>query len=97
VFVYALGIKVNEIIGFPTQNPFAIVLTGMAVLYLPALLGFGFSLLPFGGPVGAMFKFFGWMLGLFAFLAGLGALFLSRFGTRNVAVDPPASVPANPE
>ncbi|UCH82843.1 MAG: hypothetical protein JSW50_10230 [Candidatus Latescibacterota bacterium] len=97
VFVYALGAKVNEKLNIQTQNPFGIVLMGMAVLYLPALLGLGFSLLPFGGPVGAMFKFFGWMLGFFAFLTGLGALFLSRFGTRDVRVDTVAAAAPAPE
>jgi len=97
VFVYALGAKVNEKLSINTQNPFGIVLMGMAVLYLPALLGFGFSLLPFGGPIGAMFKFFGWVLGFFAFLTGLGALFLSRFGTRDARVSTVAAVAPTPE
>jgi hypothetical protein len=91
VFVYTLGVKVGERLGFRTANPFAIVLVGMAVLYLPGLLGFGISLLPFGGFVGGFLKVFGWLLGLFAFLAGLGALFLSRFGTRGAAAPPPVS------
>jgi hypothetical protein len=97
VFVYALGSKINEKLNFQTRNPFGIVLIGTAVLYLPALLGFGFSLLPFGRPLGAMFEFFGWMLGFFAFLAGLGALFLSRFGTRSAPVGTAGPVPANPD
>ncbi|MEJ2722568.1 MAG: hypothetical protein P8181_15740, partial [bacterium] len=65
--------------------------------YLPALLGFGFSLLPFGRPLGALFEFLGWMLGFFAFLAGLGALFLSRFGTRGTPVGTSGPVAANPD
>jgi hypothetical protein len=97
VFAYALGAKVNEKLNIQTQNPFGLVLMGLAVLYLPALLGFGFSLLPFGSPVGALFKFLGWMLGIFAFLAGLGALFLSRFGTRTVRSEAVATIPADPE
>jgi hypothetical protein len=90
VFVYTLGVKVGERLGFRTANPFAIVLVGMAVLYLPGLLGFGISLLPFGGFVGGFLKVFGWLLGLFAFLAGLGALFLSRFGGRGAVAKSPA-------
>ena len=93
IFVFALGSKVNEKLNIHTQNPFAIVLIGMAVLYLPALLGFGFSMLPFGGPLGMLFKFFGFLLGLFAFLAGLGALFLSRFGSRSASAPVPAPIP----
>jgi len=84
VFVYALGSKVGEKLNIQTTNPFAVVLIGMAVLYLPGLLGFGISLLPFGGFAGGFLKVFGWLFGLFAFLAGLGALFLSRFGGRGV-------------
>ena len=92
VFVYALGAKVGERLGFRTANPFAVVLMGMAVLYLPGLLGFGISLLPFGGFVGGFLKVFGWLFGLFAFLAGLGALFLSRFGGRGAAAPSPGPV-----
>ena len=94
IFVYALGAKVSEKLNFQTQNPFAIVLIGMAVLYLPALFGYGFSMLPFGGPLGALFKFFGFLFGLFAFLAGLGALFFSRFGSRSAPAPAPVPGPA---
>jgi hypothetical protein len=97
VFVYALGAKINDLLSIQTTNPFAIVVVGLAVLYLPALLGFGISLLPFGGPLGTLFKFLGWFLGLFAFLAGLGALFLSRFGTRSAVVGTPMTTQANPD
>jgi hypothetical protein len=95
--VYALGAKVNEKLNIQTSNPFAIVFVGMAVLYLPALIGFGFTLLPFGGPLGVLFKLFGVLLGLFAFLAGLGALFLSRFGTRSVTAEAPVPGPVSPQ
>jgi hypothetical protein len=91
VFVYALGSKVTEKLNIQTTNPFAFVLVGTAVLYLPALIGFGFSLLPFGGFLGGFFKVIGVLIGVFAFLAGLGALFLSRFGARGVPA--PAAVP----
>jgi len=93
VFVYTLGVKVGEKLGFRSANPFAIVLVGMAVLYLPGLVGFGLSLLPFGGFVGGFLKVAGWLFGLFAFLAGHGALFLSRFGGRGTA---PAPAPVSP-
>jgi hypothetical protein len=94
VFVYTLGVKVGERLGFRPANPFAVVLVGMVVLYLPGLLGYGISLLPFGGFVGGFLKILGWFLGLFAFLAGLGALFLSRFGGRGAAA--PAPAPMSP-
>ncbi len=97
VFVYTLGSKVSDKLNVQTANPFAIVLIGTAVLYLPALLGFGISLLPFGGFVGGFLKVFGVLLGLFAFFAGLGALFLSRFGARGVPSNAPASGPVTPQ
>jgi hypothetical protein len=92
VFVYALGIKVNDALKIQTGNPFAVVLVGTAALYLPALLGYGISVLPFGGPIGAMFKMLGMLISIFAYLVGLGALFISRFGSRSV----PEAVVAEP-
>lgn len=82
VFVYTLGSKVMEKLNIQSTNPFAVVFVGTAALFLPALIGYGLSLMPFGGFVGGFFKVFGWLLGVFAFLAGLGALFHSRFGAR---------------
>jgi len=100
VFVYALGFKVNEKLKIQTANPFAIVLVGTAVLYVPALLGYGISVLPFGGPFGALLKLLGVMISIFAYLVGLGALFMSRFGSRSLAgtdVASTASAAAQPE
>jgi hypothetical protein len=97
VFVYTLGSKVSGKLNVQTTNPFAIVLIGTAVLYLPALLGLGISLLPFGGFVGGFLKVFGVLLSLFAFLAGLGALFLSRFGARGVPSSAPVAGPVAPQ
>jgi hypothetical protein len=82
VFVYTLGSKVSEKLNIHAANSLVIVFVGMAALYLPAFIGYGLSLMPFGGFLGGLFKVFGWLLGVFAFLAGLGALFLSRFGAR---------------
>jgi hypothetical protein len=65
-----------------TENPFAIVLVGTAVLYLPALLGYALGVLPYGGPIGAILKGVGALISVFAYLVGLGAIFLSRFGVR---------------
>lgn len=94
VFVYSLGIRVNEVLKIQTQSPFAVVLVGTAALYLPALLGYGISVLPYGGPVGAILKLIGWAISVFAYLVGLGALFLSRFGGRSdIPASPAAPVP----
>lgn len=82
VFVYALGLKINEKLNIQTSNPFAVVLVGTAVLYLPALVGYSISVLPFGGPLGGILKAVGAMISGFAYLVGVGAMFLSRFGGR---------------
>jgi len=93
VFVYALGSKVNEVMKMQTSNPFAVVLVGTAALYLPALLGYGITLLPFGEVVGSLLRVLGTLISIFAYLVGLGALFISRFGGRPVS-RPATTAPA---
>lgn len=95
-FVYTLGSKVNEKLNIQTTNPFAIVLVGLAVLYLPTLIAFGFSLMPFGGFLATLFKILGGAFRVFAFLTGLGALFLSRFGARPAPAPAVGAVPVPP-
>ncbi len=96
VFAYTLGSKVRDRFNFQTTNAFAIVLLGTAVLFLPGFIGFGFSLVPFGGFLSGLFKVLGVLLGIFAFLSGLGALFLSRFGGRGVPARAPSVNPTAP-
>lgn len=96
VAAYAIGVKVNEKINLQTNNAFAIVLVGTAVFFVPALLGVGISLWPLG-PLGALFILLSLLIGLFADLVGLGALFLSRFGGRGIGrLSAPASPPSAP-
>jgi hypothetical protein len=97
VFAYTLGVKVSEKLNLQTSNPFAFVFVGMAVIYLPALLGSAISILPAGAPVGALFKAIYWLISVFAYLVGLGALFLSRFGNRGVQATPAAPPATQPE
>lgn len=95
VFVFALGIKINEKLNVQTTNPFAVVLIGTAALYLPALLGHAFTILPFGDPIGAVLKGLGFLISCFAYLVGVGALFLSRMGVREALPEPsPTASPA---
>ncbi|MFQ5511999.1 MAG: hypothetical protein ACE5EO_09135 [Candidatus Krumholzibacteriia bacterium] len=93
VAAYAIGVKVNEKIKLQTENPFAIVLVGTSVLFIPALLGVGVSLWPLGDALGLLFLLLCLLICLFADLVGLGALFLSRFGGRGY-VSVPAAHPA---
>jgi hypothetical protein len=81
VFAYTIGFKLSEKLNLQTSNPFAIVFVGMAAIYLPALLGAAISLMPAGAPIGALFKGIYWLISVFAYLVGLGAVFLSRFGS----------------
>ena len=94
VAAYSLGTTVNRKMNVETLNPFAIVLVGTAVLYLPALIGYGLSMLPVGSELGSAFKVIGAMISAFAYLVGIGGLFLSRFGSRTIAA---ADDPTPPE
>jgi hypothetical protein len=94
VFVFALGAKISEKLNVETENPFAIVLVGTAFLYLPALLGYALGVLPFGGPIGGILKGVGALISCFAYLVGLRAIFLSRFGVREALPEEAASVSA---
>jgi hypothetical protein len=97
VFAYTLGVKLSEKLNLQTTNPFAIVFVGMAAIYLPALLGAAISILPAGAPIGALFRAVYWLISVFAYLVGLGALFLSRFGSRRVATPTAATTTPQPE
>ncbi len=97
VFAYTLGCKVSEKLNLQTTNPFAIVFVGMATIYLPALLGAAISILPAGAPIGALFKAVYWLISVFAYLVGLGALFLSRFGSRRASAKTVAAPTPQPE
>jgi hypothetical protein len=88
VAAYAVGVKVSQKINLQTQNPFAIVLVGTSILFIPALLGVGISLWPLGSAPGFLFIMAGLLIGLFADLVGLGAIFVSRFGSRGFATLP---------
>jgi hypothetical protein len=101
VFAYSLGRLVSARLSFESTNAFMFVFVGAVILILPNVISFVCGLLP-AGPVvalGAAFKVIGILLGLFAYLSGLGAIVLSRFGSRPlVAPVPPAPVtpPAGP-
>ena len=68
------------------ESPFAHAVIGSLVLYLPALGGCALSFWPLEGFLGFTLIMLGAGLSLFAYLVGLGAMFLSRFGARGMEV-----------
>ncbi len=96
VAAYTIGVKVNKKINLQTQNPFAIVLVGTSILFIPALVGVGISLWPLGSAPGFLFIVLGLLIGLFADLVGLGAIFVSRFGSKGCATLPAPAASDNP-
>jgi hypothetical protein len=94
IAAYALGEAIRSKMNWQTNSAFSAVLIGMIVLFLPGLLGQAISMTPFLSPVGMLFKLIGFLIQLFAELAGLGALFLSHFGGRSVVTVPSESTPA---
>jgi len=89
VFVYAVGRAIATRMGFEAGT-FARLAIGLAVLVIPSLIAFVVDTV--GGPT-AMTIFFhsiSFLLWFFGFLVGLGAIVLSRFGTRPpVNTEPP--------
>jgi hypothetical protein len=94
IAAYALGEAVRRKMQWQASNAFAAVLIGTIVLFLPGFIGQAISMNPFLSPVGLIFKLIGFLIQLFAELAGLGALFLSHFGGRAVVTAPSESTPA---
>jgi phage shock protein PspC (stress-responsive transcriptional regulator) len=89
VFVYSLGRAIAIRMGFD-GGVFARLAVGLAVLMIPAVIAFVVDAA--GGPM-AMYVFFQAVtvfVWFFGFLVGLGAMVLSRFGTRPpVGTEPP--------
>lgn len=85
IFVYAVGGLLARKLQIESSNPFLIVFIGSAVLQIPDLIAFGLSI-PAGSvlrPVAMSFMTLGCLLRCFAYLAGFGALAMSRFGGRD--------------
>jgi hypothetical protein len=95
VFTFSLGKLVAKRLQIQTDNAFLFVFVGAIVIHLPSLIawGFGMTFLPFFSPLSAVFGVLGWFVRAFAYLAGFGALVLSRFGARPF-VPSPAAPPA---
>jgi hypothetical protein len=94
IAAYALGEAIRKKMQWRSENAALAIFVGTVVLFLPGFLGQVFSVLPFLYPVGVIFKLVGFFITVFALLAGLGALFLSHFGGREVVVMAPEAPPA---
>ncbi|NIM18947.1 MAG: hypothetical protein GTO51_01020 [Candidatus Latescibacteria bacterium] len=94
IAAYALGEAVRKKLQVQSTNAFLIVFIGTTVLFLPGFIGYGLSVAPLFSPLGAFFKLIGFLITTFAELAGLGALFLSRFGGRELVAPAPVPAPA---
>jgi hypothetical protein len=92
IFVFSLGRMAGSRLGAGTGNAFLCVFIGALVLFLPEFLSFIFGSLnaPLLKPLGLGVRLLGIMLGVFAYMTGLGALVISRFGSRTFAVHPAA-------
>jgi hypothetical protein len=97
LFSFSLGTMVARRFQFQTDNPFLMVFIGAVLINLPSIIGFvlGTGHLSLLSPVSVAFSALGWFVKGFAYLAGLGALVLSRFGSRSPAGATPA--PPAPE
>jgi len=82
-FVHALGRLVATRFAMSTRNPVAWVLIGATIVTLPDIISAGASVFHLG-PLSVAFGLLGCIVRCFAYLAGLGALVLSRFGTRSL-------------
>ena len=85
VFAYCLGQAVSDRLRIEMNNPFAAVLIGAATLSIPALISLGFDTINIT-PLAHAFTTFSFLLGTFAFVCGVGALVLSRFGSRPLRI-----------
>ncbi|MCI0452390.1 MAG: hypothetical protein L0Z51_08360 [Candidatus Latescibacteria bacterium] len=89
VFVYALGRAIAARMG-TDAGVFARLAIGLVVTAIPSIVAFMIDTV--GGPTGlaVFFQVVGFMVWFFGFLIGLGAIVLSRFGTRPpVNTEPP--------
>ncbi len=93
IAAYAIGTAVRRKLQFQSENAFFIVFIGMLILFLPGFIGHGLSMAPILTPLGVLFRIIGFFITIFAEFAGLGALFLSRFGGREIVSPAPVTAP----
>ncbi len=79
------------------RNSYAYLLTGLAILFLPVVVGHLVGMVGFLSFVGWLLRFLGWVAIWLAATVGLGAVVLSRAGTRRTFVAPLHDVPSEPD
>jgi len=99
VFALSLGRLVAKRLQIQSDSVFLMVLIGAVVINLPSViaLGLGFGIPGLLAPLSLSFTVLGLFIAGFAHLAGIGALILSRFGSRPLvagAESPPPAPPA---
>jgi hypothetical protein len=95
---YAIGERTAEerkLYDLPHRNAYAYMATGLVILFAPVLMGHLIGMTPFLGWVGALVAFFAYAAIWVATTAGLGAVILSRAGTRRTFARP-APPPRDP-
>lgn len=80
IFVYSLGRLVAEKLHIKSDSPFLLVFIGAVTLNIPSFVAFGFGFA--FTPLALVFSVFAWSVKGFAYVCGIGALVLSRFGAR---------------
>lgn len=78
------------------HNAYAYLATGLVLLFGPVMMGHLIGMVPFLGWVGILIKFVTYGLIWVAMLAGLGAVILSRAGTRRTFAGKPPAVEEEP-
>jgi len=98
VFALAFGRTVTTRFQSPSDNAFLLVFVGTMVLNLPLIIAWGLSITFASAvsPISATFLLIGSFAVGFSHLAGIGALILSRFGSRPLVVAGPTAPPAPP-
>jgi hypothetical protein len=90
---FAIGERTAEerkLYGTSQRNAYAYMATGLGLLFTPVVMGWLIGMTPFLGWVGGLVKFFAYAAIWVAATAGLGAVILSRAGTRRTFARGPA-------
>jgi hypothetical protein len=104
VFAFSLGRLVANRLQIQSNSAFLMVFIGAVVINLPSVIAWGLGLGMAGllAPLSMAFAVLGWFVKGFAYLAGFGALIVSRFGSKPLAAGaetlpppPPAPRPAD--